>query len=138
MDRRRVYEQLPQIARKPFQVRLNAPEQAAKNVVGQHGRDRHGQPGRRHDQGLAHGAGDAVDGDLPRTCHGRERVVDAPHGPQQPYERRRGAHRGQQHLAELQAPQHVVQGIAQHAGEPLRQASGRGQRGRGHVVVICY
>jgi len=114
------------------------PIRRPNTVVGQHGRDGHSQSGRRHDQGLAHRAGNAINGDLPRACHGGERMVDAPHGAQQPHKRRRGAHRGQQYLAKLQASQHIVQGIAQHPREPLRQAASRGQRGLGHAVVIRY
>ena len=40
-----------------------------------------------HDQRLAHGAGDFVDGRLARHANGHQRMVDAPHRAKQPDKR---------------------------------------------------
>jgi hypothetical protein len=121
-------QQLAQVAREAFEVGLDAADQAAEDVVAQHGRDGDGQAGRRHDQRLADRAGDLVDADLAGAGDAGQRVVDAPDRAEQADEGRGGAHRGQQHLAELQLVQDAVQRVAQHARELLAAVAGGGQR----------
>jgi hypothetical protein len=104
---------------KPSRSASMRPMQAAEDVVAQHGGNGDGQAGRRHDQRLADRAGNLVDGDLAGAGDAGQRVVDAPDRAEQADEGRRGAHRGQQHLAELQLVQHGMQRVAQHAGELL-------------------
>ena len=57
-------QQLTQVTRKAFQVSLDAMDITPKNVVRQHGWNRHGQPCRRHDECLTDRARHLVDGDL--------------------------------------------------------------------------
>jgi hypothetical protein len=113
-------EAAQQVVREAFELGLDAADDAAEHVVGQHGRNGDRQAEGRHDQRLAHRAGHLVDGEaagLPRDA--RQRAVDAPHRAQQADEGRGGAHGGQQDLAGLQAPQRTVQRVAQHAGQAL-------------------
>ncbi|MCY1377543.1 hypothetical protein D9M69_651220 [compost metagenome] len=114
-----MHQQFTQVAREAFEVGLDARNLSAQHVVGQHGGDRHHQAGGRHDQRFAHRAGDLLDAETAAQPNAGERVVDAPDRAQQAHEGRGGAHGGQQHLAELQAMQHAVQRVAQHAGELL-------------------
>src|SRR5262245_640820 len=63
---------------------------ADEPVVAQHGGHRYGQPDRRHDQRLAHGACDLVDRRLAGDADGRQRMIDPPYRAEQPHERSRG------------------------------------------------
>src|SRR5688572_27125408 len=81
---------------------------ANQPVVAEHRRHRDRQADGRHDQRLAHRAGDLVDRSLPGDADRRQRVVDAPDRAEQADERGGRTDRREEGQAVLQARLHVV------------------------------
>ncbi|VDK97691.1 hypothetical protein FR5810_00094 [Bordetella pertussis] len=108
-----------QVMRERIQARQEHPVVAHEGVVRQHRRDGHRQAQAGHDQGLAHRAGDAVDGHAIGQADADQRVIHAPHCAEQPHERRGRTHRSQHRQAVLQLGGFLVDDLAHGARHEL-------------------
>ncbi len=75
-----------QIVCKAIEIGQHNPVGTGKRVIGKNGRQGHRQPGSGHDQGLADGTCDLLQGGLPRHADRHQRVVKPPYGTEQPNE----------------------------------------------------
>src|SRR5436190_22571355 len=91
---------------------------ADQPVVAQHGRHRDREADGRHDERLAHGAGDLVDRGLAGDADGGEGVIDAPDRAEEAHEGRGGAHGREEREAVLQARGDVVHGALDRHRDP--------------------
>src|SRR5688572_18663146 len=101
------HEDHVQVGREGAQVLHRDLVAAHQPVVAEHRGNGDREADGRHDQRLAHGAGDLVDRGLAGDADGGQRVVDAPHRPEEADERRGRTHRREEREAVLQARRNV-------------------------------
>ena len=114
-----VGEKREEIVSEAVELREHEPVRAREGVVAEHPGDGDGEAEGGHDQRLADRAGDLIERALAAQSDRDERVVHAPHGAEQPDERRGRSDRGEQRQPALQARRLLVDRAAHRAGEEV-------------------